>query len=86
MPAAIRATTSWQSPLARCAAAGAPLHLGSAGAEGQRLRPALGHQAVDAKSDAIMARPKLPAMLTLRGQAVTADALHCQRQAPMAFF
>ena len=49
------------------AAPGAPLHWGGAGAEGQRLRPALGPRAAGAKSNAIAARPKLPAMLTLRG-------------------
>ena len=36
---------------------------------------------VDAKSNEITALPKLLAMLTLRGKVVTADAMHCQRQA-----
>ena len=41
----------------------------------------LGQLAVDAKSNAITALPQLLAMLTLRGKVVTADAMHCQRQA-----
>ena len=40
----------------------------------------MGQVAVDAKSNAIAALPRLLEMLTLRGKVVTADARHCQRQ------
>ena len=58
---------------------GSPLHLVSAGAEEQR--PVLGPPAVDAKSSAIAAQPRLLEMLTLRGKAVTANASHGPHQA-----
>ena len=55
-----------------------PLHPVSAWAEEQRL--VLGQVAVDGKSNGITAVPKLLEMLNLRGKAVTAGAMHCQRQ------
>ena len=55
-----------------------PLHLVSAWADEQRL--VLGQVAVDDKSNEITAVPNLLEMLSLRGQAVTVDAIHCQRQ------
>ena len=55
-----------------------PLHLVSAWSEEQRL--VLGQVAVDDKSNEITAVPKLLEMLTLGGQVITADAMHCQRQ------
>ena len=60
------------------AAGRSPLHLVSAWAEEQRL--VLGQVAVDDKSNEITAVPRLLEMLSLRGQVVTADAMHCQRQ------
>ena len=54
------------------------LHPVSARTEKQWL--VLGQLAVDAKSNAIAALPKLLEMLTLWGKVVIADALHCQRQ------
>ena len=41
----------------------------------------LGQLAVDGKSNEITAVPKLLEILTLRNTVVTADAMHCQRQA-----
>ena len=55
-----------------------PLRLVSAWADEQRL--VLGPVAVDGKSNGITAVPKLLEMLSLRGKAVTADAMRCQRQ------
>ena len=55
-----------------------PLHLVSAWAAERRL--VLGHLAVDGKSNEITAVSKLLDMLALPGMAVTADAMHCQRQ------
>ncbi len=60
------------------ASATSPLHLVSAWAADQRL--VLGQLAVGAKSNAIVAVPKLLELLSLRGTIVTADALNCQRQ------
>ena len=54
------------------------LHLVSAWAEERRL--VLGQLAVDDKSNEITAVPQLLKMLTLHDTAVTADAMHCQRQ------
>jgi predicted transposase YbfD/YdcC len=41
----------------------------------------LGQLVVGAKSNGIVAVPKLPELLSLRGTIVTTDALNCQRQA-----
>jgi hypothetical protein len=60
------------------ASATSPLHLVSAWAADQRL--VLGQLAVGAKSNEIVAVPKLLELLSLRGTIVTADALNCQRQ------
>ena len=60
------------------ASAASPLHLVSAWAADQRL--VLGQLAVGAKSNEIVAVPKLLELLSLRGTIVTADALNCQRQ------
>lgn len=60
------------------ASATSPLHLVSAWAAEQRL--VLGQLAVGAKSNEIVAVPKLLELLSLRGTIVTADALNCQRQ------
>ena len=57
-----------------------PLHLVNAWAAEQRL--VLGQLAVDGKSNEITAVPKLLEMLALPDMAVTADAMHCQRQLP----
>jgi len=59
------------------AAGQSPLHLVSAWAAEQRL--VLGQVAVDGKSNEITAVPPLPALLSLQGTIVTADARHCQR-------
>ena len=55
----------------------APLHMVSAWGCEQRL--VLAQIATDAKSNDIIAVPKLLAMLRLKGTIVTADALNCQR-------
>lgn len=60
------------------AAGQSPLHLVSVWAEARRL--ALGQVAVDDKSNEITAVPPLLEMPNLTGKAVTADAMHCQRQ------
>jgi predicted transposase YbfD/YdcC len=54
-----------------------PLHMVSAWACDQRL--VLGQLATDAKSNEIIAIPKLLAMLSLKGCTVTIDAMGCQR-------
>ena len=54
-----------------------PLHMVHAWAVGQRLL--LGQIAIDAKSNAITAVPRLLAMLSLKGRIVTTDAMSCQR-------
>jgi len=54
-----------------------PLHLVSAWAVEQRL--VLGQRKVDGKSNEISALPELLALLSLEGQIVTADAMHCQK-------
>ena len=56
-----------------------PLQLVRAWADEQRL--VLGQLAAAGKSKEIAAEPQLLKMLTLRGQVVTAGAMHCQRQA-----
>lgn len=60
------------------AAAASPLHLVSAWATDQRL--VLGQIAVDAKSNEIVAVPKLLELLSLAGRVVTADAMSCQHK------
>lgn len=60
------------------AAAASPLHLVSAWAADQRL--VLGQIAVDAKSNEIVAVPKLLELLSLAGRVVTADAMSCQHK------
>ena len=59
------------------AAGGAPLHLVSAWASRQRL--VLGREAVDKKSNEIVAIPLLLARLELEGALVTIDAIGCQK-------
>jgi hypothetical protein len=59
------------------AAGGAPLHLVSAWASRQRL--VLGQEAVDKKSNKIVAIPLLLARLELEGALVTIDAIGCQK-------
>ena len=59
------------------AAGGAPLHLVSAWASRQRL--VLGQEAVDKKSNEIIAIPRLLDRLELEGALVTIDAIGCQR-------
>jgi hypothetical protein len=59
------------------ASAKSPLHLVSAWACEERLF--LGQIAVDGKSNEITALPKLLELLPLKGRAITADAMHCQR-------
>jgi len=54
-----------------------PLHLVSAWAARQRL--VLGQQAIDEKSNEIVAIPKLLRMLAIEGAVVTIDAMGCQR-------
>jgi predicted transposase YbfD/YdcC len=54
-----------------------PLHLVSAWAVEQRL--VLGQRRVDGKSNEITALPELLALLSLKGQIVTADAMHAQK-------
>ena len=65
------------------ASATSPLHLVSAWAADQRL--VLGQLAVGAKSNEIVAVPKLLELLSLRGTIDTADALNCQRQIAAQF-
>jgi predicted transposase YbfD/YdcC len=60
------------------AAGGAPLHLVSAWASRQRL--VLGQEAVDKKSNEIVAIPRLLERLELQGALVTIDAMGCQRE------
>jgi predicted transposase YbfD/YdcC len=60
------------------AAGGAPLHLVSAWAARQRL--VLGQEAVDKKSNEIVAIPRLLERLELEGALVTIDAMGCQRE------
>jgi len=60
------------------AAGGAPLHLVSAWASRQRL--VLGQEAVDKKSNEIVAIPRLLERLELEGALVTIDAMGCQRE------
>lgn len=55
-----------------------PLHLVNAWAANQRL--VLGQLAVDAKSNEIVAIPKLLDLLSLKGRTVTLDAIGCQRK------
>lgn len=55
-----------------------PLHMVSAWGCEQRL--VLGQVATDAKSNEITARPKLLALLSLKGTIVTIDAMSCQRE------
>ena len=59
------------------AAGGAPLHLVSAWASRQRL--VLGQEAIDKKSNEIVAIPRLLARLELEGALVTIDAIGCQK-------
>ncbi|HSH27487.1 MAG TPA: ISAs1 family transposase, partial [Wenzhouxiangella sp.] len=60
------------------ASGASPLHLVSAWAADQRL--VLGQVAVDAKSNEIVAVPKLLELLSLAGRVVTADAMNCQHK------
>jgi len=60
------------------ASGGAPLHLVSAWASRQRL--VLGQEAVDKKSNEIVAIPRLLERLELEGALVTIDAMGCQRE------
>lgn len=60
------------------AAGDAPLHLVSAWASRQRL--VLGQEAVDKKSNEIVAIPRLLERLELEGALVTIDAIGCQRE------
>lgn len=55
-----------------------PLHMVSAWGCEQRL--VLGQVATDAKSNEITAKPKLLALLSLKGTIVTIDAMSCQRE------
>jgi len=64
------------------AAGGAPLHLVSAWASRQRL--VLGQEAVDRKSNEIVAIPRLLERLELEGAFVTIDAMGCQREIAQA--
>jgi len=56
---------------------GTPLHIVSAWASANRL--VIGQEAVDQKSNEIVAIPALLARLDLHGQVVTIDAMGCQR-------